>query len=173
MSDTCPEKISGLTRCPGRVIRGGVMKIAGTIDNILRYKGGTVWTISPEATIYEALEKMAEKNVGALLVMSGEQVVGVFSERDYARNVVLKGRSSRTTKVGELLSRPVITVTPEHTVDECMRLMTEHRIRHLPVLKEGKLVGLVSIGDLVNWIISAQSATLDQMQAYITGSYPK
>jgi CBS domain-containing protein len=148
------------------------MKTTGTISNILHHKGHTVWAISPDATVYEAIEKLADKNLGALLVMSGDKLVGVFSERDYTRKVALKGRRSRETKVSEIVSTPVITVTPSHTVDDCMRLMTEHRIRHLPVLEGGKVIGIVSIGDLVNWIISTQSATLEQMEHYISGGYP-
>lgn len=148
------------------------MKITSTIGNVLHHKGHTVWTISPDATVYEAVEKLADKNVGALLVMSGEKLVGIFSERDYTRKVVLKGRSSKDTRVSEIISAPVISVTPAHTVDDCMRLMTEHRIRHLPVLEGEKAVGIVSIGDLVNWIISTQSAALEQMESYISGGYP-
>lgn len=148
------------------------MKITSTIGNVLHHKGCTVWVIAPEATVYEAIERLADKNVGALLVMSGEKLVGVFSERDYTRKVALKGRSSQDTKVGEIISTPAISVTPAHTVDGCMRLMTEHRIRHLPVLEGEKVVGIVSIGDLVNWIISTQSAALEQMESYISGGYP-
>jgi CBS domain-containing protein len=148
------------------------MKTFGTIGNILHHKGRTVWSVSPATTVFEAIRLLAEKNVGALLVMSGEELVGVFSERDYTRKVALKGRSSKEMNVGEIVSTPVISVTENHSVDECMRLMTEHRVRHLPVLAGGKVVGIVSIGDLVNWIISTQSATLEQMEQYISGGYP-
>lgn len=115
---------------------------------------------------------MAQKNVGALLVVEGNQLVGVVSERDYTRNVVLKGRSSRATLVREILSPHPIWVTPRHEIADCMRLMTEHRVRHLPVLEAGAVVGVVSIGDLVNWIISEQDSTIEQLENYISGTYP-
>lgn len=148
------------------------MNIPGTIGSILRYKGATAWSISPDATVFDAIQLLADKNIGALLVMEGDQLVGMFSERDYTRKVALKGKQSRETKVREVVSSPVISVTPEHTVEEGLRLMTEHRIRHLPVLSGNRVVGIVSIGDLVNWVISAQSAALEQMRSYITGGYP-
>jgi CBS domain-containing protein len=139
------------------------------ISEILSSKGSTVWSISPDATVYEAIALMADKNVGAVLVTEGDKLVGILSERDYTRKVVLKGKSSRTTAVKEILSSNVIHVTPSHTVEECMRLMTDHHVRHLPVLEDDKLVGIVSIGDLVNWIISAQHTAISQLQTYITG----
>ena len=140
-----------------------------SIQEILALKGSAVWSISPNATVFEAIQLMADKNVGAVLVTENEQLVGILSERDYARKVVLKGKSSKTAAVKEILSSHVIHVSPTHTVEECMRLMTEHHIRHLPVLEEGKIVGIVSIGDLVNWIISAQHTAISQLQTYITG----
>ncbi len=143
----------------------------GSISEILNTKGTQAWSISPDATVYDAIELMAEKNVGALLVTEGDQLVGIISERDYTRKVALKGKSSKQTAVREILSGQVIQVTPDHSVEDCMRLMTEHRIRHLPVLEGGKIAGVVSIGDLVNWIISAQSSTIHQLQTYISG-YP-
>jgi CBS domain-containing protein len=143
----------------------------GQIREILHNKQGAVWTISPAATVLEAIQMMADKNVGALLVTKDDKLVGIISERDYSRKVVLKGRSSKDTPVRDILSGHVIHVSPDHTVDECMRLMTEHRVRHLPVLEGNKIVGVVSIGDLVNWIISAQSSTIHQLETYITG-YP-
>ncbi|MCX8090943.1 MAG: CBS domain-containing protein [Verrucomicrobiae bacterium] len=143
----------------------------GTIRDILAQKGSTVWTISPTATVFEAIQMMADKNVGALVVTEGDRLAGIISERDYTRKVILKGRSSKDTPVRDILSKEVIHVTPEHTVDECLRLMTEHRVRHLPVLEGERLVGIVSIGDLVNWVIHAQSTTIHQLQTYITG-YP-
>lgn len=148
------------------------MTVNAAIAEILRHKPGPVWSISPEATVFEAIQLMADKNIGAVLVMEGDQLVGVISERDYARRVLLKGRSSRETRVREIAAMPVLSVTPSHTVEECMRLMTERRVRHLPVLEQGKVVGIVSIGDLVNWVITAQNATIQQLQSYISGTQP-
>ena len=141
----------------------------GTISEILSHKGTTAWSISPDATVFEAIQMMADKNIGALLVTENAKLVGIISERDYTRKVVLKGKSSKTTAVKEILSSHVIHVTPVHTVEECLRLMTDHRFRHLPVLDGEKVAGIVSIGDLVNWIISAQQSTISQLQTYITG----
>jgi CBS domain-containing protein len=143
----------------------------GTIDEILHHKGSTVWTIGPDATVYEAIKVMADRNIGAVLVIDNEKLVGIVSERDYTRKVVLKGKTSRELKVREILSEHLIHVTPKQTIEECLRLMTEHRVRHLPVLEGEKISGVVSIGDLVNWIISAQSTTIRQLETYITG-YP-
>ncbi len=142
-----------------------------TVSEILRYKGTQAWSISPEATVFEAIELMADKNVGALLVTEGGRLVGIISERDYTRKVALKGKSSKQTAVREILSGQVIHVGPQNTVEECMRLMTDHRIRHLPVVDADRVLGVVSIGDLVNWIISAQTSTIQQLQTYIAG-YP-
>lgn len=147
-------------------------RVTGTVSDILRHKGSQVWSIAPNATVFEAVQMMADKNVGALLVMDGEQPVGIISERDYTRKVVLYGRVSRDTLVSEIQTTDLHCVTPEHTVQECLHLMTEHRCRHLPVVKDQKVVGLVSIGDLVNWIITQQSHTIQQLEAYISGSYP-
>ncbi len=143
----------------------------GTISEILNQKGTQVWSIPPDATVFEAVQMMADKNVGALLVTEGDRLVGIISERDYTRKVVLRGKSSRQTAVREILSGQVIHVTPAHTVEECLRLMTDHRIRHLPVLEGNRILGVVSIGDLVNWVISAQTTTINQLQTYIAG-YP-
>jgi CBS domain-containing protein len=145
--------------------------IPGVINEILAHKSSPVWTISPEATVFEAIQLMAEKNIGALPVMSGDKLIGVISERDYTRNVALKGKSSKETRVREILTAP-ITAMPSHTVEHCMKLMTANRVRHLPVLEGDTIVGLVSIGDLVNWIITAQSVTIHQLESYITGHYP-
>jgi len=147
------------------------MTPVGNIREILGHKGPATWTISPDATVLDAIQLMADKNVGALLVTREDKLVGIISERDYTRKVVLKGRASKDTPVRDILSGRVIHVTPDHTVDECLRLMTEHRVRHLPVLEGDKIAGVVSIGDLVNWIISAQSSTIHQLETYITG-YP-
>ena len=145
------------------------MKPTGIVSDILGQKGKAAWSIAPDATVFEAIQLMADKNVGAVLVTENGKLVGIISERDYTRKVVLKGKSSRTTAVKEILSSQVIHVTPSQTVEECMRLMTDHHIRHLPVLDGQKIVGLVSIGDLVNWIISAQHTAISQLQTYIAG----
>ena len=142
---------------------------SGNIREILNNKGSVVWTISPDATVFEAIQLMADKNVGALLVTDKEKLAGIISERDYTRKVAIKGKSSKELKVREILSQRVTHVSPDHSVEDCMRLMTEHRIRHLPVLEGDKIKGVVSIGDLVNWIISAQTTTIQQLQTYISG----
>jgi CBS domain-containing protein len=142
------------------------------IQQILHQKGGHIWSVPPETKVFDAISIMAEKNVGALLVTSATgKLVGILSERDYTRKVVLKGRNSKDTSVREILSDLLVSVTPEHSVEDCMRLMTQHRIRHLPVLQGDRLVGVVSIGDLVNWIISEQQSAIHQLETYITG-YP-
>jgi CBS domain-containing protein len=148
------------------------MHIPGNIDSLLHQKQPALWSVAPEATVFDAIQLMSDKNIGALPVMKGEELVGMFSERDYTRKVMLKGKSSKTTAVHEIISLPVISVGRAHSVEECMRLMTEHRVRHLPVLDGDKLVGIVSIGDLVNWTISAQNVALTQMEDYISGKYP-
>jgi CBS domain-containing protein len=140
-----------------------------TVGTLLHHKGSQVWTISANATVFEAIELLAEKNIGALPVMDGERLMGMFSERDYTRKIALEGKSSRSTPVREIISTPVATVASHHTIEEAMRLMTDKHIRHLPVVDDGKMIGLVSIGDMVNWIISAQSATIDQMRSYLAG----
>ena len=144
-----------------------------TVGQLLNAKGHAAWTIEPEATVYEALELMAEKEIGALVVVQADQVVGLLSERDYARKVILKGKLSKDTLVKEIMSSPVVTVRPEQTVAECMALMTDKRIRHLPVLEGDRLAGLVSIGDLVKSIISDQEFLIENLQAYIVGNRPR
>ena len=146
------------------------MKSSGTVSALLHHKGSEIWSVPAEATVFEAIKIMADKNIGALLVMSGGKLAGIFSERDYTRKVVLQGKSSKE-RVREIISSEVISVGLHHSVEECMKLMTEHRVRHLPVVEGEKVVGLISIGDLVNWIISTQDATIDQMTHYITGGY--
>lgn len=145
------------------------MKSSVPISTLLHHKGSTVWDISPEATVFDAIQLMAEKNIGALPVIANGKLSGIFTERDYTRKIALAGKTSKQTFVREIVSQDVITVAPNDSMEECMRLMTEHRIRHLPVMQNGELVGIISIGDLVNWIISAQDATIEQMESYIGG----
>ena len=148
------------------------MKLHDSVERILRQKRPEVYSISPDATVYEALEAVEERNVGALLVMAGDELVGLLSERDYVRKVKLKGYSSTDLKVEEIMTSPVLTVSPATTVDECMHCMTNKRCRHLPVVDDGKVVGVVSIGDLVNWIMTVQDVTIHQLEDYICGKYP-
>jgi len=149
------------------------MKSIGTVSAVLHHKGSRVWSIASEATVLEAIKIMADKNIGALLVMAGDKLAGVFTERDYTRNVILRGKSSKEARVKEVISSELISVGLNHSIEDCMKLMTDHRVRHLPVVEGEKVVGLVSIGDLVNWIISTQSAQIDQMAQYISGGYPQ
>jgi CBS domain-containing protein len=142
------------------------------INSVLELKGRQVWSVAPTTVVFEAIRAMSAKGVGALLVMSEGKLYGIVSERDYARKVILRDRSSRMTQVREIMSTPVLTVTPKDTVGECMRLMTEYRIRHLPVLERDRVVGIVSIGDLVNWIVTAQEEMIGQLEGYIAGKYP-
>lgn len=142
-----------------------------TVRQLLQSKGGTVWTISPQTTVYEALQMMAEKNVGALLVVQNGKVVGMFSERDYARKVILQGRTSKTTRVGELMTREVLYIGPDDTIENCMALMTAKRNRHLPVLENDRLIGIISIGDVVKEIIRDREFTIHQLERYITSGY--
>jgi CBS domain-containing protein len=146
------------------------MKTSFPISSILHQKTSALWNIAPEATVYEAIKLMAEKNIGALLVMSGGRLHGIFTERDYTRKVALQGKTSRETRVFDVLSKDCVTATPDDSVEDCMRLMTENRARHLPVVEGYHVVGIVSIGDLVNWIISAQNFAIEQMEQYIAGS---
>ena len=142
-----------------------------TVKELLREKGSQVWTIAPQATVYEALELMATKNIGSLVVLEQGNVAGMFTERDYARKVVLKGRSSKTTTVGELMTTEVLYVGPDDTIDNCMALMTDKHLRHLPVMENGKLAGVVSIGDIVKVIISDREFTIRELERYITGGH--
>jgi CBS domain-containing protein len=138
------------------------------VMHLLARKGSDIFAIAPEAPVLEAIKHMAERSVGALLVMRGEQLVGIVSERDYARKVILQGRSSAQTPVSEIMSRPVLTVTPETDVFDCMRLCTDSSIRHLPVVQGTHVLGVISIGDLVKEVISAQAEEIEQLQRYIT-----
>lgn len=140
-----------------------------TIKEILEAKGSEVWTIAPDASVMDAISLMAEKEVGALVVTEDGKLVGIISERDYARKVILKGRASRDTRVQEIMAKRVICTQPDQSVDECMALMTEKRVRHLPVMSDGQLVGIVSVGDLVKSIIADQQFVIDQLVRYITG----
>ncbi len=142
-----------------------------TVRQILKVKGNEICSISPQAFAYEALELMNDKGVGALLVLDNEKLVGIFSERDYARKVILKGKSSKDTPVSELMTEEILYLEPQTTVDECMALMTDKRVRHMPVLENGELIGVVSIGDVVKQVISDQEVVIEQLEKYITGSY--
>lgn len=139
------------------------------VHDILKDKGAEVWSVGPDDTVFDSLKVMADKGVGALLVMNGEKLVGIVTERDYARKVILEGKSSRTATVAEVMTDQVLCVSPDQTVDECMALMTKKRARHLPVLEEEKVVGIVSIGDLVKAMINEQQVMIDQLQHYIAG----
>lgn len=140
-----------------------------TVGSILRHKGHHVWSVGPDESVLQAIRVMADKGVGALVVIAGETPIGIISERDYARRVVLQGRSSKDTPVRDIMTSPVVSVSPNHTVDECMRIVTTKRIRHLPVVQGERVVGVVSIGDLVQRVISTQGETIQYLQEYIVG----
>jgi CBS domain-containing protein len=147
------------------------MNVTGTIDAILNQKSGDIWSVTPDATVYDAVALMAEKNVGALVVLEDGKLVGIISERDYTRKVMLRGKRSRETAVREIMSTHLTTVDCKESVDDCLRFMTDKRVRHLPVVDNGELRGVISIGDLVKHVISVQSATLQQLESYISGGY--
>jgi CBS domain-containing protein len=144
--------------------------MAHTVASILKKKGNAIWSVEPTASVYEAIAMMADKSIGALLVVADGRLVGIISERDYARKVVLQQRSSSDTFVHEIMTGSVITVTPDHSVESCMKLITEHRVRHLPVLAADKILGVISIGDLVNAIINDQAETISHLHTYISGT---
>lgn len=148
------------------------MSFVGIVNDILARKGRAVWSVPPDVSVFEAVKLMSTKNVGALLVMENDKLLGMISERDYARKIVLVGKASRQTPVHEIMIREVMTTTPQSTVADCMRIMTDKRVRHLPVLEGDLVVGIISIGDLVNWIISAQQVMINQLENYISGKYP-
>ena len=141
-----------------------------TARDLLRVKGTDVWSVSPDATVYQALELMAEKNIGAVLVMDGDRALGILSERDYARKVALVGKASRDTQVREIMTENPVCILPHRTVEECMAVMTDKHVRHLPVLDGARVIGLISIGDVVKDIISRQEFIIEQLENYITGS---
>ena len=145
------------------------MQITDTVSALLRDKAQAIYSISPSSTVLDAVRLMAERNIGALPVMQGGLLAGMFTERDYTRKVMLMGRTSRDTLVGEIMTHSPVTVSPDDTVNDCMELMTEERVRHLPVVEDGELVGILSIGDLVKWIISAQTATIEHLTRYVFG----
>jgi CBS domain-containing protein len=143
-----------------------------TVRSMLLHKGSDIFWLSPEATVYDAVAMMADKGVGALLVLLGGKLTGIVSERDYARKVILKGKHSHEMQVKEIMTSPVYTVSPDHSVEDCMRIITSHRVRHLPVMEGDALRGMISIGDVVRTIISAQAHAIDQLSGYIEGRYP-
>ncbi|MBI5685069.1 MAG: CBS domain-containing protein [Verrucomicrobia bacterium] len=148
------------------------MKIPIPISTVLAQKSAQVASIRPDATVFDAISVMAERNVGALPVIEDARLIGIISERDYTRRVVLKGKSSRQTSVREIMTQQPIVATTAHSIEECMRLMTEKHVRHLPIVEGEKMVGIVSIGDLVKWIITVQAETIEQLKKYINGEYP-
>jgi len=149
------------------------MKITDTVDQVLKHKVfNKILPIAPEQTVHEALALMAEYDVGALMVMAGDRLVGIFTERDYARKGILLGHHSTETTVAEIMTSPVVSITPRHTVDDCMKLMTDGHFRHLPVLDGDRVVGIISIGDMVKWVISGHEHHIQALEGYITGAYP-
>jgi CBS domain-containing protein len=148
------------------------VEFTDAVRNVLNRKGSEVFSVSPDASVFDAVARLAEEDIGALAVMEGARLVGVFSERDYARKVILLGRSSKDTRVSEAMTQPATCVPPDATIDDCMRIMVTDRTRHLMVVQHDRLMGIVSIGDLVNWMISTQAETIDRLHSYIAGSYP-
>ena len=147
------------------------MPLSETIHSVLARKGWGVYSVAPHVSVYDAVQQMADKDIGALAVVGPERLLGIFSERDYARKIILLGRSSKDTTVGEVMSHPATTVTPDDTVEDCLRMMTTYRLRHLVVVENGRAAGMVSIGDLMNWIISVQEDMIGHLHGYINGNY--
>jgi CBS domain-containing protein len=148
------------------------MELTDTIREVLERKGRGLFSVERQITVYDAVQRMADRDIGAVAVMDADRLLGIFSERDYARKIILLGRSSKDTSVGEVMSYPAPTITPEESVEHCLCVMTTYRLRHLIVIENGRPVGIVSIGDLVNWIISAQEEMIGQLHSYITAKYP-
>jgi CBS domain-containing protein len=147
------------------------MQVSELVSAILKEKGRTIWSIAPSATVYDALVTMADHEIGSLLVLEDNRILGLLSERDYARKIILLGRSSKETRVDEIMISPPITVTPNCSIEEAMRIMTDNRVRHLPVVgQNGEALGIISIGDVVKWVIDSQEATIEQLQRYISGN---
>lgn len=147
------------------------MEITTAAKTLLEHKSRDIWTIAPTVTVYQAIQMMSEKNIGALPVMEGTKLVGIISERDYMSKVALKGKSSKATPVNDIMTRDPVTVGPDQNISRCLEIITEHRIRHLPVVDGDKLLGIISIGDLVKWTIATQRMTIEQLNAYISGGY--
>ena len=148
------------------------MEITTAARTLLEHKNRELWSIPPHTTVFEAIQLMADKSIGALPVVEGGRLVGIVSERDYMKKVAWMGRSSKETPVSEIMTREVVTVAPGQSVAECMNLVTQFRVRHLPVVENGKLIDIISIGDLVRWIIETQRMTIEQLEKYIAGGYP-
>jgi len=144
--------------------------VSGPVHGVLGNKSRDIWSLAPEASVYDAIKLMADKSIGLVLVMEGARLVGVVSERDYARKVVLQSRQARSTQIGEIMSAPVISISPQTSVAECMRLMTEHRVRHIPVVDRDRVVGVISIGDVIKYILSAQTETLQVLSGYVANA---
>ncbi len=148
------------------------MEVAGSVTSLLTQKDSEVWTIAPEAMVFEAIALMAAKNVGALPVLSYGKLLGIITERDYTRKVILKGKSSKETAVKDIMTGALVLASPRDDISSCMATMIERRVRHLPVVEGEKLIGILSMGDLVRWVIGAQAATIDQLESYVTGGAP-